>query len=305
MRIDRLGPDLVALTDIVRSLSDVNLPQFVGGSDAAAFLATLPQSMLPGIMRQVDELLNRRADPGGLEAGRQQRPIGGANYDVFVAYSRQDRAWVRELAGDLQAKRVSVAYDELAIGPGNVVVHMLNEAIRASASGLLVYSRAAIASRWVAEEYAALMQQAIHSGQRLIPVLIEDVPLPPLAQSLLLADFSGIDAAGYDQLVHQIAAAVARSLPVREALSSSLPVLSLDRRSSGFTLLNPFRDRAASKYSPRNWRSPGQCCLPMRAEVLQGARAARRPSNIPRAMLCTRRGFPPSSARLASARRTG
>jgi TIR domain len=138
----------------------------------------------------------------------------GAHYDVFIAYSHQDRGWVRELVGNLQAKGVSVAYDELVIGPGNVVVHMLDEAIRASASGLLVYSRAAMASRWVAAEYAALMQQAIQDGQRFIPVLIEDVQLPPLAQSRSPADFSGIDAAGYDQLVSQIATAVTRSLLV-------------------------------------------------------------------------------------------
>ena len=48
-----------------------------GGSDAAAFLATLPQSMLPSIMGQVDELLNRRADPSGLAAGQQQRAVSG------------------------------------------------------------------------------------------------------------------------------------------------------------------------------------------------------------------------------------
>jgi hypothetical protein len=77
MRIDRLGPDLVALTDVVRNISKSNVPQFVGGSDVAGFLATLPQSMLPRIMRQVDELLNRRADPGGLTGRQQQRAVSG------------------------------------------------------------------------------------------------------------------------------------------------------------------------------------------------------------------------------------
>jgi hypothetical protein len=156
-----------------------------------------------------------RKSPAGGEAPTGMTPVsGGSNYDVFIAYSHQDRAWVRELVRNLQAKKVSVAYDELVIGPGHVVVHMLDEAIRASASFLLVYSRAAVASRWVAAEYAALMQQAIQRGQRFIPVLVEDVPLPPLAESRSRADFSGVDAAGYDQLVSRIAMAVTRSLPV-------------------------------------------------------------------------------------------
>jgi hypothetical protein len=77
MRLNMLGPDLVGLTDIVREISHANVPQFIGGSDAAAFLATLPQSMLPSIIRQVDELLNRRAYPGGLAAGQQRPAVSG------------------------------------------------------------------------------------------------------------------------------------------------------------------------------------------------------------------------------------
>jgi hypothetical protein len=190
----------------------VTLPLIVRRKPRKDKAQTSPAPPIPAVVRPV-----AKSPQGGEIPAGAATTSGGDNYDVFIAYSHQDRAWVRELVGNLQAKGVSVAYDELVIGPGNVVVHMLDEAIRASASGLLVYSRAAIASRWVAAEYAALMQQAIESGQRFIPVLIEDVPLPPLAESRSRADFSGIDAAGYEQLVSQIATAVSRSLLVRAA----------------------------------------------------------------------------------------
>jgi hypothetical protein len=134
-----------------------------------------------------------------------------APHHVFISYSGQDRAWVRRLADALQRKEVRVTYDELLIGPGDVIVHTLDKAIRASASGLLVYSRAAIASRWVDAEYATLMHRAIQDGRLFIPVLIEDVPLPPFAESRYSADFRDADELTYDRLVDQIARAVTRS----------------------------------------------------------------------------------------------
>jgi hypothetical protein len=194
----------------------VTLPLIVRRKPLKDTAQTSPAPSITAVVRPVAE----RPPSGEIPAG--VTPTSGrVNYDVFIAYSHQDREWVRELVGNLRAKGVSVAYDELVVGPGHVVVHMLDEAIRASASGLLVYSQAAAASRWVAAEYAALMQQAIQNGQRFIPVLIEDVPLPPLAESRSSADFSGIDAAGYDQLVGQIAIAVTRSLPVRGIIGLS------------------------------------------------------------------------------------
>lgn len=68
MRIDLLGPDMVVLADMVRAISNANVPQFVGGSDTAAFLATLPQNMLPSIMKRVDEFLSTRMDAQQLPA---------------------------------------------------------------------------------------------------------------------------------------------------------------------------------------------------------------------------------------------
>jgi hypothetical protein len=134
---------------------------------------------------------------------------GAVSDDIFISYAHQDRAWVRELVNALEGKGVSVAYDELIMGPGGVVVHKLDDAILSSVNGLLVYSQAAMASRWVNAEYATLMQRAIEGGRLFIPVIIEDVPpLPPFAESRYRADFRNADAATYHLLVDQIARAV-------------------------------------------------------------------------------------------------
>jgi TIR domain len=147
------------------------------------------------------------------------------SHDVFISYSAEDRIWVRELAGALQGKGVRVAYDELTMGPGDVIVHALDESILASANGLLVYSKAAKADRWVAGEYAALMYRSIQDGQLFIPVVIEKVSLPPLAESRYSADFSDADPAAYGRLVDQIAKAVKQPLPTQGRCPRSRPAV--------------------------------------------------------------------------------
>jgi len=155
-------------------------------------------------------------DPSASSLGVSASPgaAGAVSHDVFISYAGQDRAWVRELADALQRRGIRVAYDELVMQPGDVIVHTLDKAIRASASGLLVYSQASIASPWVDAEYAALMQNSIQNGQLFIPAIIEDVQLPPFAESRYSADFRQADAATFDRLVEKIARAVTRPLPI-------------------------------------------------------------------------------------------
>ncbi|MGH3168018.1 MAG: toll/interleukin-1 receptor domain-containing protein [Trebonia sp.] len=111
----------------------------------------------------------------------------------------------------LRLKGATVVYDKLIMSPGQVIVHTLDEAIRASTSGLLVYSQATT-DPWVNEQYAALMQKAIEDSQLFIPVIIADAVLPPFAEIRYSADFRNADAAAYDRLVDQIARALTRPL---------------------------------------------------------------------------------------------
>lgn len=125
-------------------------------------------------------------------------------YDVFVSYSQDDIGWVRSFAERLELEGLKVALDELLLKPGDVLVHALEQAIRDSACGLLVFSPASVASRWVMQEYAALMQRSIEQGLRFIPVLIDDVQLPEFAATRLYADFRNVSGREYDRLIAQL-----------------------------------------------------------------------------------------------------
>jgi hypothetical protein len=68
----------------------------------------------------------------------------------------------------------------------------------------LVFSPPSIASGWIQQEYAALMQRSIQDRRRFIPVLIGDVELPGFAATRYYADFRNVSGAEYDRLIAKI-----------------------------------------------------------------------------------------------------
>ncbi|MEU0686708.1 toll/interleukin-1 receptor domain-containing protein [Streptomyces uncialis] len=141
------------------------------------------------------------------------RAEGGARYDVFVSYDREDADWVGAFAGRLRETGLNVAYDEVVGGPGEIRVHTVETAIRESAHGLLVFSAASMSSGWVRQEYAALMQSSIESGRLFIPVVVGEVELPEFAATRYFADFRGVDdRSGRDGVYERRVDEIARAL---------------------------------------------------------------------------------------------
>ncbi len=129
-------------------------------------------------------------------------------YDVFVSYSHEDLEWVSGFAARLADEGLRVARDEVFLQPGDVLVHAVEQAIRDSAHGILVFSAASVTSGWVRQEYSALMQRSIEEGRRFIPVVIDDVELPGFAATRSYVDFRGVSGDEYDRLIGRICAAL-------------------------------------------------------------------------------------------------
>ena len=132
----------------------------------------------------------------------------GFAYDVFISYSHADIEWVTKFAGRLESEGFRVARDEVALKSGDILVHAIEQAIRDSAHGILVFSSASIASGWVQQEYATLMQRSIENGLRFIPVVIEDIELPVFAATRYYTDFRHVTKAEYDRLIAKISEAL-------------------------------------------------------------------------------------------------
>ncbi len=108
-------------------------------------------------------------------------------------------------------------FDEWHILPGDVVVHQLDAAIRASANAILLISPASGTSPRALEEYAALATAGAQHDLRFIPVLVGDVDLPPFAANRVWRDFRNIVPEEYELKVEELAAVV-RGAPPDPAL---------------------------------------------------------------------------------------
>jgi hypothetical protein len=137
----------------------------------------------------------------------------GAGYDVFISYAHEDTNWATNFAGRLESCGLKVARDEVVLQPGDILVHRIEQAIRESAHGILVFSRASAASKWAGQEYASLMQRSIETGQRFIPVVIDDVDLPSFAATRYYADFRDASETDYAQMIARISAALRSATP--------------------------------------------------------------------------------------------
>jgi hypothetical protein len=129
-------------------------------------------------------------------------------YDAFVASAPEDGLWVRRLAAQLKALDIDVFLDELQVAPGEVI-HRIEEALLSPATAILVCSRTSIQTPQVRDEYAAMVTRTGEGLQRLIPVVLHDVVIPPLVDSRRVIDFRET-ASGplYDAKVVELAKAI-------------------------------------------------------------------------------------------------
>ncbi len=135
-------------------------------------------------------------------------------YDVFVSYSHDDADIVTDLAERLERRGIRVAYDKVLVQPGSIIFHEVEEAIRKSAHGLLVFSPASMASGPVMNEYYVLLQRSMYNGQLLIPVLVEDVKtedLPEFVKIRFYSDLRDVSDARFDQRVDEIVKAIRKA----------------------------------------------------------------------------------------------
>lgn len=108
--------------------------------------------------------------------------------DVFVSYSRDDRARVKGIADALEAEGISVWWDP-EILPGTTFDEVIDRELEAANCVIVVWSEQSRASRWVREEANDGLERDV-----LVPVLIDDVALPrgfKMVQTENMVDWAG------------------------------------------------------------------------------------------------------------------
>lgn len=107
--------------------------------------------------------------------------------NVFVSHNKGDKETARLLAIALVEQGVGVWFDAWAIRPGDSITGGIEEGLTGSDVLVLVWSAAAHASNWVGTEIRAYLRRRVDDNSlRIVPVMLDDTPLPTL-----VADYRG------------------------------------------------------------------------------------------------------------------
>ncbi len=104
------------------------------------------------------------------------------------SYSDADREWAETLATNLHNAGLEVFFAPWAIAPGDKWVRELSDGLAQARHGVVVISRSSPTRSWVKDEAERLQRKAVEQSARLIPVLLDDVQLPPF-----LSDYQAVD----------------------------------------------------------------------------------------------------------------
>ena len=106
---------------------------------------------------------------------------------VFISHNKADAASARLLATALVEYGIDVWFDEWDVRPGDSITAGIEEGLSSADTFVVFWSKYAATSQWVGMELRASLRKRVGDGTlRIVPVLVDDTPLP-----VLLADYRG------------------------------------------------------------------------------------------------------------------
>jgi tetratricopeptide (TPR) repeat protein len=116
---------------------------------------------------------------------------GTDRWNVFLSYRSVNRAWVLNLYDVLREVGHKVFLDQIALKPGDQLVKELQDALKTSQAGVLIWSSATQDSEWVQREYQTLERLATErKGFQFVPIRLDRSELPLFAGGRIFLDFA-------------------------------------------------------------------------------------------------------------------
>jgi hypothetical protein len=120
---------------------------------------------------------------------------------VFLCHSSVDKPFVRLLAHDLAERGIQVWLDEWELRVGDSLRERIEQAILQSGWLAVVISHASVGSAWVQREIsAALTDELERRSVFVLPVILDDAPIPLFLRDKIYADFRKDYAIGFRAL---------------------------------------------------------------------------------------------------------
>jgi hypothetical protein len=107
---------------------------------------------------------------------------------VFISHTAADKRFVRRLAERLKKSDFHIWLDEHDLIAGDPLPQSIGKALQAARVILVVVSKASVASKWLRYELNLATDKMIKGECRVIPIAIDETPLPSEVRGLLYAD---------------------------------------------------------------------------------------------------------------------
>lgn len=135
--------------------------------------------------------------------GKEQRHQQDKDRRIaFLSHSSADKPFIRQLAADLTANGVDVWLDEQRIRVGDSIPEKLAQGLAGSDFFLIAMSEHSAGSAWVQKELNnALVNEVQRRKVHILPLRLDDTPMPPIITDKKYADFSKSYKAGLDDLL--------------------------------------------------------------------------------------------------------
>jgi predicted peroxiredoxin len=126
---------------------------------------------------------------------------------AFISHSAKDKPFVRKLAADLVANGVKVWLDEQRILVGDSIPEKIAQGLAESDFFLIVASQNSVTSSWVKKELSnALVHEIERRKVTVMPIKLDEAPMPESINDKLYADFRGSYDEGLNKLLQSIKA---------------------------------------------------------------------------------------------------
>ena len=121
---------------------------------------------------------------------------------AFLSHSSADKPFIRQLAADLTANGIGVWLDEQRIRVGDSIPEKIAQGLAESDYFLIGMSQRSNESPWVQKELNnALMTEIQRRNVHILPLKLDDSPMPQIIAEKKYADFSKSYKAGLDDLL--------------------------------------------------------------------------------------------------------
>jgi hypothetical protein len=135
-------------------------------------------------------------ESGLARPGSDPRP-----WQLFVSYSRSDRAIARHIADDLAARGIRVWIDEESLAVGKPWADQIRDVLKSVNAILILVSESSLESRWVQNEWSAALRS---NSVRLLPALVSPIDwtkVPPVLADIQFVDLTQDYEGGLERIV--------------------------------------------------------------------------------------------------------